>query len=757
MKKIFSIMLVAAAAAASFSCTKELTPTDKPDTGEVAMKTISVNASIRGVKTTLDSDHERIVWSTYDKISIFNDVTSENAQLTYSAGGKMEVSVPDGTDEIYSVYPYTSAASGPSDVTVSISNTQTQTNPGELAGKYFPMAAKGNLEGDCAMITFYPIAGALAMNIYNSGLSGSETVKSVTVIPEASGFIGEQSGTDLTEDGVMYSDAGSSLPVCVTLTNGLSLGSSKPSDTRAFDGQIYACMAKQDYSGMTFVIETDKNIYTRETDAQFDLMAHDFLPVNIDLANAETMEPTMFEEVTSGAITEGDYLIYADGKAMASVISSNRLYYVAATPDANSCITTDNPAIVWHIAASGDYWTICNSVKRLYAASSGSKNQAALSYESANDKSLWSITGSGSFTIENKYNKAQGLNAVLRQNGTYGFAAYAGTTGNAPVLYRLSTKTLSSIALSGTYQTSFYEGDSFNHDGLVVTAVFSDASELDVTSDAVISTPDLSSTGVKTVTVSYTYRGVEKTTSYDITVLERPVFTVTFADDSSSLTEAESGAGVTLPSRTGDATYTFVGWVGTEITTETTTAPETVYAAGSTYYPSGDTTLYPVYSRTAASTKWVLTALDSVTEGTYILINDQNYVFNGGLTNNNGGHGTNTATTISFTNGEATSIPDGSCQLAFTAVTGGFTLYNEDHGYLYAKAASSGNLHWHATESSYWCYKNNNWSYNANNARLRGYNNATSGFRTYNADNGTLLKLAKQTASSATYYISNPS
>jgi len=79
----------------------------------------------------------------------------------------------------------------------------------------------------------------------------------------------------------------------------------------------------------------------------------------------------------------------------------------------------------------------------------------------------------------------------------------------------VSAITLESIKLSGNYQTTFHAGEAFNHDNLVVTAIYSNEDEVDVTDDAVVSNPDMSTAGKKTVTV--TYGGKEAT--YDIIVL----------------------------------------------------------------------------------------------------------------------------------------------------------------------------------------------------------------------------------------------
>lgn len=80
---------------------------------------------------------------------------------------------------------------------------------------------------------------------------------------------------------------------------------------------------------------------------------------------------------------------------------------------------------------------------------------------------------------------------------------------------------LSSIALSGTYETNFNIGDTFDSSGLVVTAYYDYGGEPQVvTSSAVISSPDMSSAGDKEVSVSYTEGGVTKSTSYNINVTE---------------------------------------------------------------------------------------------------------------------------------------------------------------------------------------------------------------------------------------------
>ena len=79
--------------------------------------------------------------------------------------------------------------------------------------------------------------------------------------------------------------------------------------------------------------------------------------------------------------------------------------------------------------------------------------------------------------------------------------------------------TLTSISLSGSQKTEFAVNEDFSYDGLVVTAHYSDLSSSTVVPTGV-SSPDMTSVGEKTVTVSYTEGGITKTAEYTIEVVE---------------------------------------------------------------------------------------------------------------------------------------------------------------------------------------------------------------------------------------------
>ena len=85
---------------------------------------------------------------------------------------------------------------------------------------------------------------------------------------------------------------------------------------------------------------------------------------------------------------------------------------------------------------------------------------------------------------------------------------------------------LASIAVDVTNApTTFHVGDDFSHEGAVVTATYENETTKDVTTSATFSEPDMTTEGVKTVTVSYAEGGKTKTATYDIDVNAPAVLT----------------------------------------------------------------------------------------------------------------------------------------------------------------------------------------------------------------------------------------
>lgn len=89
------------------------------------------------------------------------------------------------------------------------------------------------------------------------------------------------------------------------------------------------------------------------------------------------------------------------------------------------------------------------------------------------------------------------------------------TTVTATYDITVSTVSLTSITLSGQ-TTSYYVGDTFTFTG-TCTAHYDDTSSL-VVNPTSVSSPDMTTAGSKTITVSYTEGGITETATYTITV-----------------------------------------------------------------------------------------------------------------------------------------------------------------------------------------------------------------------------------------------
>ena len=299
---------------------------------------------------------------------------------------------------------------------------------------------------------------------------------------------------------------------------------------------------------------------------------------------------------------------------------------------------------------------------------------------------------------------------------------------------------LTSIAVSGTpTKTTYKEGEPFVPTGLVVTATYDDESTKVVTDDVKWAcTPETLTLGMTevNVTASYGEKTVSKTVA--VTVTEVQKYNVTWNVNGKDYTEGAPTTEVvegekvevlpTAPSSIGG--LVFMGWTN-EVVTSQETAPAVLFtSAADAPAVTADVTYYAVFASQSGSMKWKKVSLANVDEGIYALITPDGHAFNGKIAS---GHGQATADAFVFDkSGVAASAPKGTLEIILSAKAGGYTMFNADKGYLYAKDAKSGNLAWNTKKSGNWLYKEGKkegiWSYNSNNAYLRCYENT---FRTY--------------------------
>lgn len=765
------------AIAALSSCNKELTDPNEGIKGGIPFE---ITAASVDTKTAIDGFATR--WEANDAINLFH---AEAGSTNYTTDGEFTIAAEDleakkfkGTlasalttesYDWYAFYPYKEQISSPGEQTDGFvyighsvaANQNGNNSKAHLCKTLCPLygVSKSVEAKKPVSLEMKHLTSVVEINVTNSN-DDPLTVSSISFSTDED-IVGSYY-IDITGENVVYTKSDGFVKTIANLTvqNGTALAKN---ETASFYIPIKPHVAENG-SVITITVNGYEKTISLTKDVTFAAGKIKKINFKYDYVAPSPQSYVLWHE----SISDGDYIIVgvnaSDYSALNTTISSNRAG-LTGVDIVDNTITTNDAAIIWHIEKSGDYYTIYNAGGKKYLASTGTKNEAQLLADGTKDMSLWTITGpakDNTFSIVNKNNTAKNVNANLRRNGNYGFATYASGTGSAPVLYKLDTRELESIAITTpATKTTFNTGDTFSSDGLVVTAKFSDASSSVIV--PVVEAPDMSSVGTKTVNVSYTFKEVTKSTSYDIVVEARPAFSVTLSDDSSLLTESEAGSGVVLPSRISAVEgYTFIGWSETKCDVKTTTSP-TIIPTG-TYYPTEDVILYPIYKQTISSTGWELvTDLSKVTEGVYALVtstynNSTAYkAFNGSMSS---GHGSTTTSGFEFTNGFAASAPEGTCELTLSVSGSGFTMYNADKGYLYATKAASGGLSWNTTgtENNYWSYTQGAWQYSKlysdKYARIRSFSNVS--FRTYSSDNGQALWMAKKTTKDVDYYISTP-
>ena len=341
---------------------------------------------------------------------------------------------------------------------------------------------------------------------------------------------------------------------------------------------------------------------------------------------------------------------------------------------------------------------------------------------------------------------------------------FAGTCEikNVKIAYEKAApaKTLTSIAITGEpAKTEYTEGDAFSAEGLVVTATYDDASTAVVTADATWSfSPATLAASTTSVTATATYNEKTASETYNVTVKEIPSYTYTWMVNGAEVKKSvlKEGAAVEVPANPENIDEkVFTGWV-TTATVDANVAP--TYATIDET-AKANTTYYAVFAtlKQGAAEKWVKKTASEITEaGVYALITKNGNAFNGEIKS---GNGQSTAATFVFDkNNEATSAPEGTCELTFVKKGEGYSIYRdgtEKYKYLYSEASKSGSLKWAVAEQNYWYYDETkgSWAYKVKateTAYLNVYNTNNT-FRTYYQAGSTSPVYFAQKVSGAVY------
>lgn len=302
---------------------------------------------------------------------------------------------------------------------------------------------------------------------------------------------------------------------------------------------------------LTFAGETAGYTFSKEVTLSKDLVFPEsqLAVINLNLADEHcTKKATANNFVLHEAeLVEGDYLVVYNGKAMKAEVAKERLSYAGVTVSEKTIANSD-ASIVWHLSPSGDYWTILNEKINKYAASTGAKNKAQLLADGADDKSLWTVTktkDAATFEFVNKANSSANpvVNANLRNNGTYGFACYAATTGGPLSLYRLEGPVDNTIPTLSVDQTSKTWAADATDAFVVKVTVNSEGGDWTVTPETLSWATVAVDKAAGTITV--TPNGANETETANEAIL-----TITHASDASLTTKIslkQNGKGGVMP------------------------------------------------------------------------------------------------------------------------------------------------------------------------------------------------------------------
>ncbi len=303
--------------------------------------------------------------------------------------------------------------------------------------------------------------------------------------------------------------------------------------------------------------------------------------------------PTGTFTLHTGALVEGDYVIVSTNSLKAEV-NSDRLASLPVTIS-NDEIVDPDATTIWHIAKSGEYWTLYNANKAKYAASTGVKNKAALLDDGSDDKALWSASGTNTYEFVNKKNTEAAVNANLRYNSQNAensrWACYSTSTGAALSLYR-KAGTKYNVNISATTNGSVTANPTSAEAGTTIA--------LTVTPDAgyvldALTVTDASSNTVTVTNNEFTMPASDVTVTATFKLNEKPAAILTLSKNgvTEDITGYKQDDVVTLPTTVDtDCVKEFVGW-----SADANCATEPEYAPGASYtLASTSQTLYAVYA-----------------------------------------------------------------------------------------------------------------------------------------------------------------
>ena len=402
MKKLFPVLLIVAAAATAFSCSKieKVAPVE----GEV--HTVTFNASTPSTKTTFGDRvsgtpaHYPTHWTTNDSAVKVAQNFSNGVDASVTKNSDTNASFTadfeddgSGSYTFYAVSPASAYVSGVNssyyswNLEIPTTQTSTATGPDESAMILAATSSTKATFPSSVDLSFKHVTAYAKMSITNLGLEAGDQVASVLVTADANiagRFYYYVSGT---KKGTLEEHAGSS--------NAITILTTSPSD-------IWFACAPMAYDTELTISVTTKNskVYTKVINTPADLEAGHVATFNVNFSGITPPVDKVYNLVTSySELTAGSKVIIAalgaaDYAAGIGTTSSNFIPAVSQAKSADDSKIT-NPAAtvdVFTIEAGGTANTIAlNGTNGYLYAKSTSSNYMGIQTTN-NDDGYWTPT-----------------------------------------------------------------------------------------------------------------------------------------------------------------------------------------------------------------------------------------------------------------------------------------------------------------------------------------------------------------------------
>ena len=194
---------------------------------------------------------------------------------------------------------------------------------------------------------------------------------------------------------------------------------------------------------------------------------------------------------------------------------------------ATACNTT-NGLVLYGVSGGGGYFNTTSAtsgkITGVALVTTAKKNTPTYTAYGSTDGTNWTSIEAGIATGEKNLDLSSASYTYFKIANTTGATAQLGVS-SITITYAGSSKTLSSIAISGSPKTAYETGESFDVTDLTVTGTYSDASTADLTDDAewTINPATFTSTSQTSVSVTATIGEKSDTKNYAVTVTEHVV------------------------------------------------------------------------------------------------------------------------------------------------------------------------------------------------------------------------------------------